>query len=190
MDQKQANDKSLVLNVDQHTDLILPNEERASEFMSLIDRSRPYLREWLAWLDGTQTVVDLKKFIDMVQQDFIDKKAFAMWIVHRNEIVGIVHLRDIDVANRKAMIGYWVGQQYRGRGFAKTATRTLCSYAFNDRNLNRIEIRCATGNTASQAVPMALGFKREGVLRDNEWLYDHFVDHVVFSMLAADWSDQ
>ncbi len=97
------------------------------------------------------------------------------------------YLREIDSSNRKAMIGYWVGQEFRGRGFAKRATRAVCDYAFRERNLNRIEIRCATGNTASQAVPIALGFQREGVLRANEWLYDHFVDHIVFSTLATDW---
>jgi RimJ/RimL family protein N-acetyltransferase len=111
---------SLRLPIDPDTELTLLDHEHAPEFMELIDRNRPYLREWLAWLDRT---------------------------------------------------------------------RAVCEYAYRARNLNRIEIRCATGNTASQAVPIALGFQREGLLRDNEWLYDHFVDHEVFSMLAKDWVD-
>ncbi|MGZ3699673.1 MAG: GNAT family N-acetyltransferase [Bdellovibrionota bacterium] len=184
----EASEKpQLRLNIDADTELKLIEREHAPEFMALIDRSRPYLREWLAWLDRTTTVSELMGFIDSTLQEFADKKGLALWIWHQKKIVGIIHLVGIDSVNRQAMIGYWVGQEFRGRGLAKKATRAMCNYAFRERGLNRIEIRCATGNTASQAVPTALGFQREGVLRDKEWLYDHFVDHVVFSMLAKDW---
>lgn len=176
------------LKIDDDSELTLLDNRHSADFMGLIDRNRPYLREWLAWLDRTRTVSDLEKFIDSTLQEFSDNKAIAMWIWHRQTIVGIIHLREIDSANRKAMMGYWVGQEYRGKGFAKKATRAICTYGFRERNLNRIEIRCATGNSASQRIPVALGFQHEGVLRDNEWLYDHFVDHIVYSMLAKDWN--
>jgi len=178
---------TLPINDDTH--LVLINLERASEFMSLIDRSRSYLRDWLAWLDATRTVSDLEKFIDSALKEFSGNKAVAMWIINQEKIVGIIHLREIEPANRKAVIGYWVGQEYQGHGFARKATHAICDYGFNERKLNRIEIRCATGNIASQAVPVALGFKKEGELRDNEWLYDHFVNHIVFSMLAINWAE-
>jgi ribosomal-protein-serine acetyltransferase len=177
------------LSIESDTELTLLDHEHAPEFMALIDRSRPYLREWLAWLDRTQRLPELIGFIDSTLHEFAEKKGLALWIWHQKKIVGIIHLVGIDSVNRQAMIGYWVGQEFRGRGFAKKATRAMCDYAFRERGLNRIEIRCATGNTASQAVPTALEFQREGILRDKEWLYDHFVDHVVFSMLAKDWVD-
>ena len=63
----------------------------------------------------------------------------------------------------------------------------MVNFAFDDWNLNRIEVRCSPRNTASQAIPISLGYHREGILRQNEWLYDHFVDHIVFSMLKKDW---
>ena len=53
--------------------------------------------------------------------------------------------------------------------------------------LNRIEIRCATQNVRSRAIPERLGFKEEGLIRDAEWLYDHYVDHIVYGMLESDW---
>jgi len=176
----------LCLEIDSDTELRTLDPAHAPEFMALIDQGRPYLREWLSWLDRTRTLTDLLGFIASCRQELASKTSIALWVWHQQRIVGIVHLRDIDWVNRKAMIGYWVGEQFRGRGFAKRATRALCAYAFGVLKLNRIEIRCATGNTASQAVPTALGFQREGVLHDNEWLYDHFVDHVVFCLLAKD----
>jgi ribosomal-protein-serine acetyltransferase len=46
---------------------------------------------------------------------------------------------------------------------------------------------CATENEKSCAVPERLGFRREGIERQAEWLYDHFVDHAVYSALASEW---
>jgi len=83
-----------------------------------------------------------------------------------------------------------VGQSHQGRGLVPHATAALLTRAFRVDGLNRVEIRCAEGNHRSRAVPRRLGFQEEGLLRDAEWLYDHFVDHVVYGMLAADWSEE
>src|SRR5690349_14355211 len=119
-------ENALVLAIDPNTHLQLVNKDHTEEFFSLIDRSRPYLREWLAWLDITKTPADLEKFLDRSHREFEQKESYAMWIWHQRKIVGIIHVREIDRVNRKAMIGYWVGQEYRGRGFAKAATRRIC----------------------------------------------------------------
>jgi len=56
--------------------------------------------------------------------------------------------------------------------------------------LNKVEIRCATGNTRSCAIPQRLDFKFEGVVKQGEWLYDHFVDLFLYGMSASDWEKQ
>jgi RimJ/RimL family protein N-acetyltransferase len=53
--------------------------------------------------------------------------------------------------------------------------------------LNRIQARVATGNYPSQAVCERLGLKKEGILRQAEWLYDHFVDLTMNSVLRTEW---
>ena len=50
--------------------------------------------------------------------------------------------------------------------------------------LYRIEIRCAVQNEKSRAIPEKLHFTNEGTIRDGEWLYDKFVDLVIYGMLA------
>jgi hypothetical protein len=44
--------------------------------------------------------------------------------------------------------------------------------------------------TAGRAVPERLGFQLEGIIRDAEWLYDHFVDHAMYAILKKDWNGE
>ncbi|WP_334300596.1 GNAT family N-acetyltransferase [Alkaliphilus flagellatus] len=61
------------------------------------------------------------------------------------------------------------------------------NYAFNNFKLHRVEIRCAENNYKSRAIPERLGFTKEGLIRGSEWIYDHYVSHIVYSMLAIEW---
>jgi ribosomal-protein-serine acetyltransferase len=56
--------------------------------------------------------------------------------------------------------------------------------------MHKVEIRAASGNKKSRAVPERLGFKQEGCIRQAEWLYDHYVDHVVYGMLDLEWAQK
>jgi ribosomal-protein-serine acetyltransferase len=170
--------------IDAHTKLTLLSLEHAEEFFALIEKNRPYLRKWLGWLDNIQKIENLKRFIQSAINDYPDKKSLRAWIRHHGKIVGIIHLVEIDWFCRKAMIGYWIDEKSAGKGLATKACEALTQFAFNEWKLNRVEIRCAPDNIASQMIPNKLGFKEEGVLRSNEWLYDHFIDHIVYSKLA------
>jgi ribosomal-protein-serine acetyltransferase len=50
-------------------------------------------------------------------------------------------------------------------------------------------IACGVENKRSQAIPQRLGFTHEGTARQAEWLYDHFVDHQIYSLLRSDVDD-
>ena len=65
--------------------------------------------------------------------------------------------------------------------------RALVDHAFGVWKLHRIEIQAAPENTRSQAVPLRLGFTREGVLRECERSGDRWLDGVIFSLLASEW---
>ena len=68
------------------------------------------------------------------------------------------------------------------------SVKAVLHYAFENLKLNKIEIRCGVGN-AKSAQFERLGFKLDGILRDEEWLYDHFHDIAVYSLLASEWKE-
>jgi ribosomal-protein-serine acetyltransferase len=67
------------------------------------------------------------------------------------------------------------------------ACRAVVTHLFGELELNRVEIRCAAGNTKSSAIPRRLGFTLDGTLRDAQFVNGRHHDLLVFGMLKRDW---
>jgi len=162
-------------------------EQHADQVFRLIEANRASLRQWLPWLDWSNQLSDTVKHINNSLQRYRDSNGFAAGIWIDDQLAGAIGLHAIDTLHRSSSIGYWLAEDYRGLGVMTNACRAVVNAAFDKYGLHRIEIRCATGNHRSCAIPSRLGFTHEGVLRESEWLYDHFVDLNVYSMLEQDW---
>ena len=159
----------------------------ADELFSLTDTNRGYLRRWLPWLDSVRRVDDTRTFIRAARAQAARNDGVQLALTVDGRIAGVVGHHHVDWRNRSTALGYWLGESYQGLGLATAACRALITRAFATPPPNRIEIRCASGNHRSRAIPVRLGLREEGLLRDAEWLYDHFVDHVVYAALAREW---
>src|SRR5581483_4259141 len=115
------------------------------------------------------------------------RTALTCVVRHRGDIAGAIGLHTIDALNRATSIGYWLDEARSGRGIMTRACRAVITCAFRDYGLHRVEIRCATGNFRSCAIPRRLGFVEEGVLRQAGFLRDRWVDLRVFSALEQEW---
>jgi len=172
--------------VDGDIELKMLEEEHSRELFSLVDKNRDYLREWLPWLDRNQTEEDSKTFIRNSFVQFIEGVGITSGIFFRDKLVGVMGIK-IDKMNNSGEIGYWLDANYQGKGIVTKACRKIINYAFGNLGLNRIVIRCATGNRKSRAIPEHLGFTKESILREAEFLYDHYEDLIVYSMLKKEW---
>ncbi|MES2439094.1 MAG: GNAT family protein [Verrucomicrobiota bacterium] len=167
----------------------LLEERHAAALFRLTDHHRDYLRVWLPWLDATRTVDDARAFIRRTRGDYAAHGWATCGIWFQGEICGVIGYNRIDWVNKVATIGYWLAEDFQGKGIMTACCRSLIDHAFRDLGLNKVVIACGTGNSRSQAIPDRLGFRREGVHRDAEWLYDHFIDSTVNSILKREWEN-
>ncbi len=173
--------------ISQNLALALLTPQDADALFSLTDDSRAHLREWLPWLDATQSPQHTRGFIETGLRQFADNQGFQTGIWYEGRLAGCIGLHAIDWPNRSTTMGYWLGRDFQGHGLMTQAATAVVNIVFQRYQLNRIDIRAAQGNLRSQGVAKRLGFWQEGVIRQAEWLYDHYVDHVLYAMLREYW---
>jgi ribosomal-protein-serine acetyltransferase len=152
-----------------------------------VDANRVRLRRWLPWPDTNRSPADSRAYILRMraQERAGFGLTFGLW--WQDHLVGVAGFNWIDRANRSAAIGYWLAREAEGHGLMTAAVSALLRHGFRNLALNRIEIRAGLRNYRSRAIPERLGFRREGTLRQAEWVNGRFVDHAVYGLLAAEW---
>jgi ribosomal-protein-serine acetyltransferase len=172
-------------------ELRLLEERHAATVFALVERNRKYLREWMPWVDTTVTEDDTLSFIRASLEQFAGNYGFAagIWMGDGNPetLAGVIGTHKINWLNRKVELGYWVGQEFQGRGIVTEACRAAVTHLLCEMDLNRVEIHCATGNAKSCAIARRLGFTLEGTLREAELCNGRYLDLNVFAMLQRDW---
>jgi ribosomal-protein-serine acetyltransferase len=176
------------LYISEEVELQLLNLSHRDELFCLVDKNREHLRKWLPWVDANRSSTDTESFIKSAINQHESKKGPQYVVFYNAAMCGVCGFHPFDIANKISSIGYWLSHAYSGKGIMTISVKTLLEAGFNEYDLNRIEIACATGNARSRAIPERLGFKYEGVLREREYLYDRYVDHAIYSMLASEFS--
>ncbi|MFJ7974671.1 GNAT family N-acetyltransferase [Peribacillus sp. JNUCC 23] len=176
-----------VHKIDEDLSLKLMDIRDGEKVFELTNNSREYLREWLPWLNTTTKLEETIEFIKITLKGFAENKSLNTVILFKGTIVGVAGYNSINWSNKTAYIGYWLGEEYQGNGIMTKVAKALTDYAFTELNLNKVEIRAAVGNKKSRSIPERLNFVNEGSIRQAEWLYDHYVDHAVYGVLAEEW---
>ncbi len=110
-------------------------------------------------------------------------------LLYDGSLCGMIGLHHLDQINRKAEIGYWIAQEYEGKGIMTAACRTIITYAFKELELNRVALCAAVGNHKSRAIPERLGFQEEGIARDGLFVNGKYHDLVYYSLLKHEWKE-
>jgi ribosomal-protein-serine acetyltransferase len=162
-------------------------DNHALPLLDLVNANRPHLREWLPWVDHMQTVEQFLNFIAQSKKKEAAGTDFAFMMMLNGVAAGRIGIYNIDKQNKIGAIGYWLGEAFAGKGITTKACRALIDHCFTLLDINRIELKCGTGNHKSQAVAERLGFTKEGIIHRGELLYNHFIDLNLYAMLKSDW---
>ncbi|MBW5486300.1 GNAT family N-acetyltransferase [Streptomyces bambusae] len=94
---------------------------------------------------------------------------FAVTEFLTQRLVGVVHLQNTNWRTRSTEVGYVTAPWARGEGYASESVLAVAEWLFHDQRFERLELRTAADNTASQQVAQKIGCISEGVLR-NAWI--------------------
>lgn len=155
------------------------------ELYALSSAEWPRLREWLDWAVGEPAPEATWRFLTDAREDWLRRGTPNLAIRTAEGLAGMIGLNPL--GGRAAHIGYWLTAAAEGRGLVRESARWLTAHSFDELGLDRVEIRCATGNHRSRAVPEALGFPLEGVLRGAQHLPRGRLDLALYAVTAADW---
>lgn len=150
------------INADLSLKLIQLND--ADRVFELTEESRSYLREWLPWLDTTTKVKDTKDYIKFCLKGFSENNSLTTVILFKGDIVGVASFNSINWSNKTAYIGYWLGHAYQGNGIMINVVRALTDYAFQELQLNKVEVRAASGNKKVEVFLKSCNSRRKAAL--------------------------
>jgi ribosomal-protein-serine acetyltransferase len=159
----------------------------AQELYDAVEENREHLRPWMPWVESTKSVDDTKAFISTTVSQLASNSGFQTAIRSGERIIGVVGMHKIDWENKVTSLGYWLAKDAQGKGIMTRACAAYIDHLFSTLNLHRVEIRCATENSRSRAIPERLGFVSEGIAREAEWVNGRFVNHAIYGLLSHEW---
>lgn len=102
-------------------------------------------------------------------------------IVGRVTLSGITH-----GAFESASLGYWVDEQFTGRGIISAAVRHMVDIARDDVGLHRVQAGTLLHNLASQRVLQMAGFEYFGLAPGYLRIAGQWQDHKLFQKILHD----
>jgi ribosomal-protein-alanine N-acetyltransferase len=111
---------------------------------------------------------------------------FAIRLLSKGTLIGSAGLRDIDPEHLQAELGFWIGREWWGKGFAREAAAAVIHFGFESLGLNRICAHHMVRNPAAGRVLEAAGMQPEGVLRQRVRKWGMYEDVVLYSILRDD----
>lgn len=177
----------MIIKIDNDIELRQLERTDAIDIFEAIDTQREYLGKWLPFVAFTKEISYTEKFVNSVVNAPKEQLELQFTIRKQDKLIGLIGFKDTDKANKKTEIGYWLSEKYQKQGIITRSVEKLCDLAFNELEINRIQIKCATGNRRSINIPKRLGFQLEGIERHGELLTGNiFTDLEIYSKLKSD----
>jgi RimJ/RimL family protein N-acetyltransferase len=144
------------------------------------------LMPWMPWCHPDYSIDETRTWLELQIPAFDQGTAYEFGIFGPyGRYLGGCGLNQVDAANKRANLGYWVRRSAQGYGAASAAVQLLREWGFTQTDLIRLEIVVAVGNLASLRVAERSGATREGTLRQRLHLHGTSHDAAVFSFVRT-----
>ena len=141
---------------------------------------------------GWKPHADINESLEVIQTLFLPSMVWKVTDKTTGALVGSLGLETDrfrpGIASKE--LGYWIAEEYWGKGLATEACVAALRYGFEELNLDIVGICTGPHNLRSQRVIEKLGFAYEGTHRHCYKIYDGSVrDSLTFSMLREEWKE-
>jgi RimJ/RimL family protein N-acetyltransferase len=169
------------------TQVYLRGMERADAPAFASYLNDPEVRRFLLLRPRPIALAEEEAYIDRITQSEHDV-AFAIVLRQDDRLIGATALHQIDFLRRNCAFGIVIGDPGEwGKGHGTEATRLIVGHAFETLNLNRVWLHVYEYNPRGIRAYEKVGFRREGVLRQDTFRDGRYWDTVVMGILREEW---
>lgn len=162
--------------------------ENTEEMLDYYIRNEEHLRQYEPTRDSSfYTYEGQKEILTESFRQFIDGTSIDLGIFKDEKLIGKIKLSNIVYGIlRNAFVGYSIDKEHQGKGYMKEALNTVCSYAFEEMGLHRLEASTLMDNSRSQGVLKACGFNELGISEKYLYINGEWRDHKIFYKVNDD----
>jgi ribosomal-protein-alanine N-acetyltransferase len=161
----------------------------AQAWRELRTRNADWLRQWEATMppDGGSRPTTFRSLVRRLARMARSGQALPFAIEVDGEFAGQITVNNIVRGSaRFCSVGYWIGQEFAGRGLVPLAVAMVVDHLFMIEQLHRVEIAIRPENTNSLRVVEKLGIERCGLAPRYLHIDGAWRDHVLFGITAEE----
>ena len=141
------------------------------------------LRDGLPYPYSEQDGIDFISSMLSANED----ETFAFAITLDDKVIGSIGVfRQQNIHRQTAEMGYYIAEEYWGKGIMTDAVKQICNYVFKNSDILRIYAEPFAYNTGSCRVLEKAGFQYEGTLRNNAVKNGNVIDMKMYSLLREE----
>jgi [ribosomal protein S5]-alanine N-acetyltransferase len=161
-------------------------------WVELRHASRTFLTPWEpSWGDDALSRAAFRRRLARYALEWHSDQGytFLLFRLEDDALVGGISLTNVrrGVAE-SASVGYWVGEPHARQGYMSEGLTLTLRFAFERLRLHRIEAACLPHNAPSRGLLLKTGFTEEGYAREYLCIDGKWQDHVLFGILAHEWT--
>ena len=141
------------------------------------------LRDGLPYPYSEQDGIDFISSMLSANED----ETFAFAITLDDKVIGSIGVfRQQNIHRQTAEMGYYIAEEYWGKGIMTDAVKQICEYVFKNSDILRIYAEPFAYNTGSCRILEKAGFQYEGTLRNNAVKNGKVIDMKMYSLLREE----
>ena len=130
---------------------------------------------------------DLESHVELIKSVGYSENYQGFSISLKKEIIGGCSLKNISKINHNAEFDIFLSGNFTGKGYGKDALLKLLEFGFRELNLHRIYAFLLESNTNAFKMYSNIGFKKEGVMRENVFKENHYSNSIIIGLLKKEY---